>query len=287
MSTQDTGNRAAVSAAVMVSAVAALCEYMSVLLLPVKAVMGLIFLSFVFDMVFTALFVSDAAEAVKRHKSKFYMLHGRGLIDLCGSIPVLFLYSAPSVLIMAAGSESAVVHFLRSMVYFWSTLGITGVLRVSRLTRIASLPLISGSGMTERHITFLCTVICGAALPVAPLCVQVMRMAGANVNAFAASGFIAAFMLFLVLAAVIAAYSRHFENTVSSILDILDRGFRRREFYLKVKVSEEQGEDGVSRIASFYNESYLPAKIRQNINNPEPAAYRVPEEEVKNFIRNR
>lgn len=287
MRTQDTGSSAAVTAGVLVSAIAALCEYMSVIFMPVRAVMGLTFLSFVLDMVFTALFISDAAEAVKRNKSRSYMLHGRGMIDLFGSVPVLFLYSAPSVILMAAGSESTVVHIIRDMVYFWGMLCITGVLRVSRLVRLVSLPFFSGTGMTERYMTLLCTVICGAALPVAPVCASVMRMAGAGAHAYAAAGFIAAFMLFLILAAVIALYSRYFEATISSILDILDRGFRRREFYLKIKVSEDRGDDGISRIASFYNESYLPAKIRQNINSPEPASYRVPEDEVKNFIRNR
>ncbi|HQO39725.1 MAG TPA: hypothetical protein PK986_04575, partial [Spirochaetota bacterium] len=86
---------------------------------------------------------------------------------------------------------------------------------------------------------------------------------------------------------LIPLYSRHFVGTVSSVLDALDRGLRRREFYLKVRAREEFSDEGVYRLVSFYNESYLPAKIRQNVKSPEPAAYRVPEDEVKNFIRSR
>lgn len=287
MRTHDTGNMAAIAAAVLLSAIAALCEQISVIIMPAQAVTGLILLSFVFDMVFTALFVSDIAQAIRRHNLGAYMLHGRGLADFFGSVPVFFLFSAPSAIIIAAGTDSSAVHFMKIMTFSWSTLCITGMLRVSRLTRLASLPVFSGSVMTERHITFICTVICGASLPVAPLCGFVLLRAGALHYAYAAAGFIAALMLFVVLAAVIVIYSGHFGNTVSSVLDSLDRGFRRREFYLKVKVREEFRDDGVFRIASFYNESYLPAKIRQNINSPEPAAYRVPEDEVKNFIRNR
>ncbi|HPS59051.1 MAG TPA: hypothetical protein PK514_13175 [Spirochaetota bacterium] len=287
MRTQDTGGQAAVTAAVMLSAIAALCEYLfAVIIMPVQAVMGLALLSFVFDVVFTAVFISDAAEAARRHKIRSFMLHGRGIVDFCGSVPVLLFFSVPSVIIIASGTESAGVNFMKTMTFFWSSLCITGLLRVSRMTRLASLPLFSGSGMTERHITLICTVICGAAVTTGPVCGFIMRRAGAQ-YAHAAAGAIAAFMLFIILSAVIAIYSRHFGNTVSSVLDTLDKGFRRREFYLKVKLREEFRDDGIYRIAAFYNETYLPAKTKQNINSPEPAAYRVPEEEVKNFIRNR
>lgn len=287
MGTRDNVNSAAVTAAVLISAIVALCEHLSVIIMPARAVVGLTLVSFLFDMVFTALFVSDAAEAVKRHRIKSYMLHGRGLLDFFSSVPVFFIFSAPSAIIIAAGTESAAVHFMKIMTYSWSTLCITGVLRISRIARLASLPVLSGSGMTGRHITFICTVICFAALPAAPVCAYVLRMAGTLQYSSAAAGFITAFMLFLILAAVIIIYSLHFGNTVSSVLDALDRGFRRREFYFKIKVRKEFGDESVFRIASFYNESYLPAKIKQNINSPEPAAYRVPEDEVKNFIRNR
>lgn len=287
MVTRESANLAAVTAAVLISAIAALCEHLSVIVMPARSVIVLTLVSFLFDMVFTALFVSDAAEAVKRHRIKGYLLHGRGLLDFFGSVPLFFIFSAPSAIIIAAGTESAAVHFMKLMTYSWSTLCITGLLRVSRLARLASLPVLSGSGMTQRHITFICTVICFAALPVAPAFAYVLRVAGTLQYSYAVAGFIAALMLFVILAAVIIIYSAHFASTVSSVLDALDRGFRRREFYFKIKVREEFGDESVFRIASFYNESYLPAKIKQNINSPEPAAYRVPEEDVKNFIRNR
>lgn len=287
MWTNDSRSRAAVIAAAVLSAVTALCEYLSVMFMPGRAVMGFLLVSFLLDMVFTALFVSDFAEAVKRHKLRSYMLHGRGLVDFCGAIPVFFLYSAPSVIILAAGSQSAAVNFMKAMTFYWGVLCVTGILRVSRLTRLASLRVFYAPGMTERHITFICTIICAAVLPAAPVCALILQKSGAAQNFHAAAGFIPAFMLFIILPAVVVLYSRLLGSTVSSVLDSLDRGFRRREFYLKIRISEEFRDEPVMRIASFYNESYLPAKIKQNINSPEPAAYRIPEDEVKNFIRNR
>ncbi len=287
MGTGDSGYRAALTAAVLVSAAAALLEHLSFFIMPANAGAGLVILSFFFDVLFTSLFISDFAEAAKRHKIKAYMLRGRGLTDFFGSVPLFLFFSGPSVIIIAAAPESAAAGFMKTMTASWSAICITGVLRVSRLARFASLPVFSGSLMTERHVTFICNITCCAILPAAPFCSLIMRKAGVLQYADALAGFTCGFLLLVVLGAVTVVYSRHFENAVSSVADALDRGFRRREFYLKVRLREESSEEGLCRIGSFYNESYLPAKIRQNINSPEPAVYSIPEDEVKNFIRNR
>ncbi|NLV66423.1 MAG: hypothetical protein GXY14_01990 [Spirochaetes bacterium] len=286
MQREDRVNMALVNAAALLAAVAALCEQLSVLFISVRAVTAFMLLSFVFDMLFTAVFASDIASAVRRKKTKYFMLYGGGLVDFAASVPLLIFCSAPSVIVLAAGGGSAAAGFMKDVAGFWGMLSVTCMLRVSRMARLVSLPGLAGTGMAGRHLSTICAIIAASLLPAAPLIALVMRRAGVA-RADAVTGFAAGFMLFMIFSVLIPLYSRHFVGTVSSVLDALDRGLRRREFYLKVRAREEFSDEGVYRLVSFYNESYLPAKIRQNVKSPEPAAYRVPEDEVKNFIRSR
>ena len=292
MRNKYTGGSVSLTAAVLLSSLGAIFEYVSFMHLPVPAAQGMIVFSFLFDVLFASLFIVDAAEAVKRKHFRIFMLYGRGLIDFCGSFPVLLLFSAPSAVIIAAGTDPASAVFVNHLTAFWNSLCVTGILRVSRMARLVSQQTSGLSPMTERHITFLCSVVCTAAAAAVPLCSYVMRFsplfAGDGARyLYSYTGFVSSLLLFAVLSVIVSVYSGHFGNTVSSVLGALDSGFRRREFYLKIKVREQFRDEEIFRIASFYNESYLPAKMKQNINSDEPAAYRVPDEDVINFLRGR
>lgn len=286
MEREDRVNMVLVNAAALLAAVVALCEQFSALFISVRAATVFMLFSFLFDMLFTAVFVSDIASAVRRKKAKVFMLYRGGLMDFLASVPLLIFCSAPSVIVLAAGGGSAAAGFLNEVAACWGMLSVSCMLRVSRMARPVSLPGLAGAGMAGRHMSTICTIIAAPLLPAVPLLALVMRRAGVA-RADAVTGFAAGFMLFMIFSALIPLYSKHFVSTVSSVLDALDRGLRRREFYLKVRMREEFSDEGVYRLVSFYNESYLPAKIRQNLKSPDPAAYRVPEDEVKNFIRSR
>ncbi|HPJ42978.1 MAG TPA: hypothetical protein PLY21_11695 [Spirochaetota bacterium] len=58
-------------------------------------------------------------------------------------------------------------------------------------------------------------------------------------------------------------YSRHFERTVSDIAGALNSGFRKKDFNLMIKIRDEYREEELYRLARFYNDAYLPAKLRK------------------------
>ena len=64
---------------------------------------------------------------------------------------------------------------------------------------------------------------------------------------------VAGFMLF---------YTRHFVLTISDVLFVILRGFRERGYTLQVKIPKEYEDHEIFDLARFYNERYLPAKLK-------------------------
>lgn len=65
---------------------------------------------------------------------------------------------------------------------------------------------------------------------------------------------VAGFMLF---------YTRHFVQTISDVLFVVNRGFRERGYTLQVKIPKQYKDHEIFDLARFYNERYLPAKSKR------------------------
>jgi hypothetical protein len=64
---------------------------------------------------------------------------------------------------------------------------------------------------------------------------------------------VAGFMLF---------YTRHFVQTVTDVLFVVNRGFRERGYTLQVKIPKQYSDHEIFELARFYNDRYLPAKLK-------------------------
>ena len=71
-----------------------------------------------------------------------------------------------------------------------------------------------------------------------------------------------AIIIALVLAFMVI-YTRHFVQNISDVLHIMEKGFKKKDYSLQVHVKEEYEDHEVFRLARFYNDNYLPAKIRR------------------------
>lgn len=71
------------------------------------------------------------------------------------------------------------------------------------------------------------------------------------------------FIIVSLAAAFIFLYSAHFTATVSDVADVLNSGFRKKDYNFMVKLREEYRDEELYRLARFYNDAYLPAKLRK------------------------
>jgi Ion transport protein len=69
-------------------------------------------------------------------------------------------------------------------------------------------------------------------------------------------------IIFLVLAYMII-YTRHFVQKISDVIHIMDKGFKKNDYNLQVKIKDEYAEHEIFELAKFYNDRYLPAKLRR------------------------
>lgn len=58
-------------------------------------------------------------------------------------------------------------------------------------------------------------------------------------------------------------YTRHFAQNVTDILHILNLGLRKKEYNLQIKINPYYKDHEVFRLAQFYNDAYLPAKLKR------------------------
>ncbi|MDA3899896.1 MAG: hypothetical protein PF637_05185 [Spirochaetes bacterium] len=71
------------------------------------------------------------------------------------------------------------------------------------------------------------------------------------------------FIIIIIVLAFSFVYSRHFAQNVSDVLHILNRGFRKKEYNLQVKINKKMKDHAVFKVAQFYNDAYLPSKLKQ------------------------
>ncbi len=69
-------------------------------------------------------------------------------------------------------------------------------------------------------------------------------------------------IIFTVLSFMIV-YTRHFAQNISDLIHVMNKGFRKKNYNLQVKMREEYKDDEVFQLARFYNDAYLPAKLRK------------------------
>lgn len=73
------------------------------------------------------------------------------------------------------------------------------------------------------------------------------------------------YYLLLIVALVIALmtfYSKHFVQTVTDVVHVMQRGMSEPEYNLQVKILESCQEDEIFELARLYNEQWLPVKDR-------------------------
>jgi hypothetical protein len=94
------------------------------------------------------------------------------------------------------------------------------------------------------------------------VCTLIVSMA--DVNKETALEHIKIFMIiiFIVLSFMIL-YIRHFVRNISDVAHILNMGFRKKDYNLLVKIPEEKADHEIFRLAKFYNEAYLPSKMKR------------------------
>ncbi len=69
-------------------------------------------------------------------------------------------------------------------------------------------------------------------------------------------------IIFIVLSFMLV-YTRHFVQNISDVVHVLNLGFRKKEYNLLVKIPEQNSDHEIFRLAKFYNEAYLPSKMKR------------------------
>lgn len=93
------------------------------------------------------------------------------------------------------------------------------------------------------------------------------------------------FIIILLVSAFMLLYSRHFAQTVSDVAHILNAGFRKRDYNLMIKIRDEYRDEELYRLAQFYNDAYLPAKLKKRGMEKERTGTPLTMNELKNFGR--
>lgn len=59
-------------------------------------------------------------------------------------------------------------------------------------------------------------------------------------------------------------YTKHFVQNVSDVIHIMNAGFRKKDYNLLVKIPQSKSDHEIFRLAKFYNDAYLPAKMKKS-----------------------
>lgn len=70
-------------------------------------------------------------------------------------------------------------------------------------------------------------------------------------------------IIFIVFAFMLL-YTKHFVQNISDAVHILNLGFRKKDYNLLIKIPDEKADHEIFRLAKFYNDAYLPAKMKRN-----------------------
>lgn len=70
-------------------------------------------------------------------------------------------------------------------------------------------------------------------------------------------------VIFFIVLSFMFLYTRHFVRNISDVAHMLNLGFRKKDYNLLVKIPEEKANHEIFRLAKFYNEAYLPSKMKR------------------------
>lgn len=79
-------------------------------------------------------------------------------------------------------------------------------------------------------------------------------------------------IIVLVVFAFMLIYTRHFVQNISDVAHILNKGLRKKNYQLEIKIQDQYEDHELFKIAQFYNDAYLPAKLRRQSSEEENKA---------------
>lgn len=71
------------------------------------------------------------------------------------------------------------------------------------------------------------------------------------------------FMIIMVVLSFTFIFTRHFAQNVTDILHIMNLGMRKKDYNLQVKINPHYSDHELFKLAQFYNDAYLPAKLKR------------------------
>lgn len=71
------------------------------------------------------------------------------------------------------------------------------------------------------------------------------------------------FVIIFIVLSFMVVYTRHFVQNISDPVHILNLGFRKRDYNFLVKIPEQNAGHEVFKLAGFYNDAYLPSKMKK------------------------
>lgn len=74
-------------------------------------------------------------------------------------------------------------------------------------------------------------------------------------------------IIFIVLSFMFI-YTRHFVQNISDVVHVMNLGFRKKDYNLLVKIPGQHADHEIFRLARFYNEAYLPSKMKRIDGDP-------------------
>lgn len=205
----------------------------------------------VVDLIFTAEFIIKGIKSGDDDVFKVYLIRKGGWIDLVNSIVMLIFVSIP-LLVITLYPDSK-----EGGIYFFLTLyGFSPALRILRILKLSSILGADIQGMASRHTAFIADSSVLILFSVA----FVSQIPGYGSSMGIILIYFCAIIMVFFLRII---YRRHFERTVSDIINVIDFGLRRRNYNLQVKLEDKYGGDEIYKLASYYNSVFLPAKMKQ------------------------
>ncbi len=89
-------------------------------------------------------------------------------------------------------------------------------------------------------------------------------------------------IVFVVLSFMII-YTMHFVKNISDLVHILNKGLRKKDYSLQIKIKDIYKDHEVFRVAKFYNDAYLPAKLKRNREENEKKSSRLSMKDLMDF----
>ncbi|MBN1501354.1 MAG: ion transporter [Spirochaetes bacterium] len=105
-----------------------------------------------------------------------------------------------------------------------------------------------------------------------------------DINADIALHHIQNFAIIMILVLAFSfLYTRHFAQTVSDVAHILNLGLRKKDYMLQIKINKNYEDHEIFKLAKFYNDAYLPAKMKKNSAEKTAAAKNLSMKDLFNF----